>query len=40
LQLCDQVHIKAAERLGMNRNTLHKKWTEYFGQKPAEGGGE
>ncbi len=26
---CDEVQIKAAERLGINRNTLHKKLKEY-----------
>ena len=26
---CDSVQIKAAERLGINRNTLHKKLEEY-----------
>ncbi len=26
---CDSVQIKAAERLGINRNTLHKKLKEY-----------
>jgi DNA-binding protein Fis len=26
---CDGVQIKAAERLGINRNTLHKKLKEY-----------
>ena len=25
LQTCDRVQIKAAARLGINRNTLHKK---------------
>ena len=26
---CDNIQIKAAERLGINRNTLHKKLKEY-----------
>jgi len=26
---CDQIGIKAAQRLGMNRNTLHKKVSEF-----------
>lgn len=29
LAACDQVQIKAASRLGINRNTLHKKLQEY-----------
>lgn len=29
LTLCDGVQIKAAERLGINRNTLHKKLKDY-----------
>jgi two-component system response regulator AtoC len=29
LQTCDRIQIKAAARLGINRNTLHKKLAEY-----------
>jgi transcriptional regulator with PAS, ATPase and Fis domain len=35
MQLCDRVLVKAAARLGINRNTLHKKVTE-FAQPPGE----
>ena len=38
LPLCDNVLVKAAARLGINRNTLHKKITELKG--PGEGNGE
>jgi DNA-binding NtrC family response regulator len=34
LQMCDNVLVKAAARLGINRNTLHKKVTEFA--KPTE----
>ena len=29
MRQCDSVQIKAAGRLGINRNTLHKKLKEY-----------
>jgi DNA-binding protein Fis len=34
LPLCDNVLVKAAARLGINRNTLHKKLSEF--QPPSE----
>jgi len=44
LPLCDNVLVKAAARLGINRNTLHKKLSELRGDDgetspPAAGGG-
>ncbi len=39
LLLCDQVHVKAAKRLGINRNTLHNK-VEGFTRQAAAVKGE
>jgi two-component system response regulator AtoC len=33
LAQCDNVQVKAAERLGVNRNTLHKKLDQYAGRQ-------
>jgi transcriptional regulator with PAS, ATPase and Fis domain len=46
MQMCNDVQVQAAKILGINRNTLHKKWGEYKGGRgerepasptPAEG---
>ena len=37
LASCDHVQIKAAARLGINRNTLHKKLTEFKIDSPSPG---
>ena len=36
MQLSDNVQVKAAARLGINRNTLHKKLGEFNLEKPKE----
>jgi DNA-binding NtrC family response regulator len=39
LQACERVQIKAAARLGINRNTLHKKLAEFRIDENEAGGG-
>ena len=39
IKLCDGVQIKAAERLGINRNTLHKKLDEFLQEELGNGTG-
>lgn len=39
LAACDHVQVKAANRLGINRNTLHKKIEEYQLEKDEKNGG-
>jgi DNA-binding NtrC family response regulator len=39
LQSCDRVQIKAAARLGINRNTLHKKLAEFRLDEPGDDAG-
>ncbi len=40
MRQCDDVKVTAADRLGINRNTLHKKLEQYAGQAEALANGE
>jgi DNA-binding NtrC family response regulator len=37
MHLCEGKQVKAAEWMGINRNTLHKKWSEYAGHTEPDG---
>src|SRR5262249_35115901 len=37
IKLCDGEQVKAAERLGINRNTIHKKLDEFNSDEMGEG---